>query len=238
VTEVKVCGLTRPQDVEQACALGASFVGLNFSVVSPRRVTLETARRLAAASAPGVRRVGVFVGESYEEILAAIEAARLDLVQLHRPLREEDLEKVPRPIIAVARIANTAAQLPAPPFVEKCHALLLDTDRPGSAGGTGERFDWRLLEGRTWPVPVFLAGGLTPENVGEGIRRARPAAVDVASGVESAPGIKDPERMRDFFEAVRQADLPLPPGEACPPKLPPSPRLRRTSQRRGGRGEG
>ncbi len=221
MTQVKICGVTRPEDVEGACGFGASYLGFNFAAVSPRRVTLETARRLAAASAPGVLRVGVFVGESYEEIVAAIAAGRLDLIQLHRPLREEDFEKVPRPVICVARVHGGAKEVPEPALLARCRALLFDTAAPTSLssaarsgllgkqaapGGTGARFDWGVVEGKKWPVPLFLAGGLNAGNVAEAIRRARPAAVDVASGVESEPGIKDTERMRKFFEAVRRAD--------------------------------
>jgi len=207
MTEVKICGLTRPEDVEEACALGVSYVGFNFAAVSPRRVTLETARRLAAATAPGVRRVGIFVDEGADFVEEAAEAGRLDLLQVHRTLREEDLERLPRPIVAVARVVGSAAQVPAPLLLARCRAFLFDTAVPGRPGGTAERFDWSLLEGKSWPVPLFLAGGLTPENVGEGIRRARPAAVDVASGVESAPGVKDSEKMKRFLQAVREADV-------------------------------
>jgi phosphoribosylanthranilate isomerase len=221
VTQVKICGLTRPEDVERACALGAAYVGLNFVSASPRCVTLERARELAAAAASGVERVGILLDESPEFAALAAEAGRLDLLQIHRPLREEDLDRMPRPVIAVARVVGAMAQVPAPTMLTRCRALLFDTAVAGRPGGTGERFDWNLLEGMSWPVPLFLAGGLTPENVGEGIRRARPAAVDVASGVESAPGVKDEAKMKRFFEAVREAD------EASPLSL-----------RERGRGEG
>ncbi|HEX9286773.1 MAG TPA: phosphoribosylanthranilate isomerase [Thermoanaerobaculia bacterium] len=205
MTEVKVCGLTREEDVVAACALGAAFIGFNFSDLSPRRVTPERARRLAAASTPGVRRVGVFVLESYPAIREAIGAAALDLVQLHRPLSEEDLECVPRPVLAVAHVGRQA-EIPPAPLLDRCAGILFDTSVSGVPGGTGVSFDWSLLEGRRWPVPLFVSGGLRSENVGESIRRARPNVVDVASGIESAPGAKDRRRMRRFFEAVRRAD--------------------------------
>jgi len=205
VTQVKVCGLTRPEDVEMACALGAAYVGFNFSAVSLRRVSPERARDLSRATAPGVARVGVFVGESYGEIAQAVEEAALDLVQLHRPLAAEDLESVPRPLIAVAH-AGREGEIPPEPLLERCAAILFDTAGSGVSGGGGVAFDWSLLDGRKWPAPLFVAGGLCPENVALLVRRVRPRAVDVASGVESAPGVKDPERMRRFFEAVRDAD--------------------------------
>jgi phosphoribosylanthranilate isomerase len=205
VTEVKVCGLTREEDVQAACSLGASYVGFNFSDLSPRRVTPEKARRLAAFVPRGVRRVGVFVGESYPAIREAIAAASLDLVQLHRPLSEEDLERVPRPVLAVAH-AGRDGEIPPGAVLDRCAGILFDTSVAAVPGGTGIPFDWTLLEGRRWPVPFFVSGGLRPENVGESIRRTRPDVVDVASGIESAPGVKDPGRMFLFFEAVRRAD--------------------------------
>jgi phosphoribosylanthranilate isomerase len=205
VTDVKICGLTRESDVEAACSLGAAYVGFNFSVVSPRRVTPDRARDLAAAVSGTVRRVGVFVEEGYAEIEDAISAASLDLVQLHRTLRAEDLRRIPRPVLAVAH-AGREEEVPPGTLLDRCAGILFDTDATGLAGGTGVPFDWYLVEGRTWPVPLFVSGGLRPENVGESIRRIRPSAVDVASGVESSPGVKDTDRMRRFFDAVRRAD--------------------------------
>ena len=205
MTDVKICGLTQEEDVLAACALGAAYVGFNFSDLSPRQVTPEKARRLAASVPRGVRRVGVFVGESYPAIREAIAAASLDIVQLHRLLSEEDLERVPRPVLAVAH-AGREGEIPAGAVLDRCAGILFDTSVGGVTGGTGVPFDWTLLEGRRWPVPLFVSGGLRPENVGESIRRTRPDVVDVASGIESAPGVKDRGRMFRFFEAVRRAD--------------------------------
>lgn len=204
MTGVKVCGLTRARDVELACALGAAYVGFNFAAVSPRRVSLAEARDLARATRPGVWRVGVFVHESRQEIEAAIEAAALDLIQLHRPLAAGDLDRAPRPVIAVARVSADGVEAAPADLLSRCRSVLLDTasDRPG---GTGVPFDWSLLEGKTWSVPLILAGGLDSGNVGDAIARVRPSAVDVASGVESSPGVKDERRMESFFEAVRNS---------------------------------
>ena len=206
MTGVKICGLTRPADVEKACAFGASYVGFVFAEGSLRRVSLEEASELARASRPGVARVGIFVDEDYAFIGRAVEAARLDLAQIHRPLREEDLDNVLVPIVAVARVAGGVAQVPAPQEFARCRSILFDTAARASGGGSGVRFDWTLLAGKTFPVPIFLGGGLNAENVGEAIARVKPAAVDVASGVETAPGIKDETKMERFFEAVRRAD--------------------------------
>ncbi len=208
MTLVKVCGLTRPEDVHLACALGAAYLGFNFSSVSPRRLSLEGARELADAAAPGVARVGVFINESYGLVSEAVEAGRLDLAQIHRPLREEDFESIPLPIIAVATVAGRAARVPPPELLGRCRSLLFDTVAK-RGGGMRKPFDWRVLEGRSFPVLFFLAGGLTPENVSRAISRVRPWAVDVASGVEAAPGIKDQKRMKQFFAAVEEADAKL-----------------------------
>ena len=205
MTQIKICGLTRAQDVDLACSLGASYVGFNFAAVSPRRVSLAAARDLARVTGPGVARVGVFVRESRKEIEDAIDAAALDLVQIHRRLSAEDLEWMRRPVIAVERVSSRGVEAAPAGLLEKCRSVLLDTssDRPG---GTGIPFDWDVLAGRTWPVPMILAGGLEAGNVGGAIARVRPSAVDVASGVESSSGIKDERRMKEFFEAVRLAD--------------------------------
>lgn len=205
MTDVKICGLTREEDVEAACALGAAYVGFNFSSGSARQVSPAAARRLAQTVAPGVRRVGVFVGESYEFIAEAVDAASLDLVQLHRTLSPGDLERIPRPVLAVAH-AGHDEEIPPIDLLRRCAGILFDTAVEGSAGGSGVPFDWSALDGRHWPVPLFVAGGLSPENVGESIRKTQPSAVDVASGVERSPGIKDRDRMRRFFDAVRGAD--------------------------------
>jgi phosphoribosylanthranilate isomerase len=205
VTEVKICGLTREADVAAACELGAAYVGLNFASSSPRRVDLRLGKRLASAVPRGVRRVGVFVDESYAEVAAAIDAASLDLVQLHRALTPEDVERIPVGVLTVSN-AGRGDSIPPAELLERCAGILFDGGVDGGPGGSGVAFDWTLLEGRRWPVPLFVAGGLSPENVAESIRRTRPTAVDVASGVETAPGLKDHDRMRRFFQAVREAD--------------------------------
>jgi phosphoribosylanthranilate isomerase len=204
LTDVKICGLTREEDVRAACALGAAWIGFNFSARSPRRVRPEEVRRLAAAAA-GVRRVGVFVEESYGAIAQAVQEASLDVVQLHRPLTAEDLDRVGVPVLAVAH-AGREEEVPPRSLLGRCAGILFDSSSPGAPGGTGVPFDWSALAGRSWPVPLFVTGGLDPSNVGESIARTRPAAVDVASGVEASPGVKDRAKLEKFFAAVREAD--------------------------------
>jgi phosphoribosylanthranilate isomerase len=206
MTDVKICGLTRPEDVELSCSLGAAYVGFVFASGSPRRIALETARELAGVTAPGVLKVGVFVDEPASEVEEAIDAGRLDLLQLHRSLRREDVVSSLRPIIAVARVRAGVPEVPEDDRLASCRALLFDTADAGRTGGTGRTFDWSIIEKRAWPVPVILAGGLNCSNVFDAICKVRPAGVDVSSGVEHSPGVKDRPKLRRFFEEVRRAD--------------------------------
>ena len=203
MTRIKICGLTRAEDVALCAALGADYVGFNFSARSPRQVAAASAPELRAAS-DGVRRVGVFVDEDRDAVARAIDALRLDVLQFHRAIRDEDFE-FELPVIGVRRVFGSA--LPdADPLLSRCHAVLFDTGRSDAAGGTGETFDWSVLAASRSGAPAGLAGGLTAANVGEAIRATRPFLVDTASGVESFPGVKDGGRLRAFFAAVRSAD--------------------------------
>jgi phosphoribosylanthranilate isomerase len=201
MTAVKICGLTRAEDVADACALGAAYVGFNFAAASPRRVTAERAREIASACRPGVLKVGVFASEDASFIARTAAAVGLDLVQRHRRLTEEDVASSPVPVIAVARPFGGGFAVPRREILIRCHAVLFD-----SSEGAGTPIDAGRFEEASWPVPVLVAGGLTPESVGGVIRRLRPAGVDVASGVESAPGVKDRVKLDRFFAAVRRAD--------------------------------
>ncbi len=200
-TSVKICGLTRPEDVALACSLGAAYVGLNFAADSPRRVDVGRGADLAAAVAPGTLRVGVFRNEDLATIARAVGQCRLELVQLHRRLTVEELARLPVPVFGVARMESGALRAPASDLLSRCHALLVD-----SSEGTGKTIERAFVDSSGWSVPIFLAGGLTPENVGAAVRQLRPAGVDVATGVESAPGIKDRGKLERFFAAVEEAD--------------------------------
>src|SRR5262249_45136279 len=127
--------------------------------------------------------------------------ANLDLAQIHRPLQAADLEGAAAPIIAVVSVSGSVVAIPPTSLLRRCQWVLFD-----SSAGTGSRFDWWLLSGTKFDVPLYLAGGLDPDNVAEAIDSAHPDGVDIASGVERAAGVKDPEKMRRFFEAVREAD--------------------------------
>ncbi len=201
MTAIKICGLTRAEDVLAICRLGAAYAGFNFVLSSPRRVTPAAARELSAACSPGMLKVGVFADEDPSVVANTVVVAGLDLVQLHGRLTEEAIEAAPVPVIAVARPSAEGFAIPRHEILVRCHALLLDASE-----GSGARIDPGLVEEASWPVPVLVAGGLTPETVGEVIRRLRPAGVDVASGVESAAGAKDRGKLERFFSAVKEAD--------------------------------
>jgi phosphoribosylanthranilate isomerase len=201
MTAVKICGITREEDVAAACELGAAILGFNFAAGSPRRISPARARDLAARMPRNVEKAGVFVGESRGAIALAAAEAGLDIVQIHRPVTPEDVE-FSAALLPAVRLEAGREGLPDARVLARCRAILWD-----SSEGRGFVSDWSFLEGgEPLPVPVFLAGGLDCGNVGALIRRLRPAGVDVASGVESAPGIKDREKLERFFEAVREAD--------------------------------
>jgi phosphoribosylanthranilate isomerase len=198
---VKVCGLTREADVALACALGADFVGFVLWPGSPRAVTVEAARALAASVPPPVSRVGVFVDATVEEMVAAVTRIGLDAVQLHGDEPASVLTALPCRVIratSLARAPEVLATLPAGALP------LLDAIDARARGGTGRRIDWTAAASLARQRPLLLAGGLTPDNLAEAIATVQPWGVDVSSGVEVSPGCKDPARMRAFFDAARR----------------------------------
>ena len=205
---VKICGVTRPVDAERAVALGADMLGLNFWPGSPRHVETAAAREIGAAVAGRAALVGVFVNEEpgrVEEIAAAVE---LDLVQFHGDEGPADLA----PFASRALKALRFRGAPHPRVLagyETAWGFLVETRVAGSYGGVGEGWDYaaaRALAGeRLGGRPLLIAGGLRPENVGRAIAAAGAWGVDVASGVEAAPGIKDHAKLEKFFEEVRHA---------------------------------
>lgn len=210
---VKVCGVTRLQDAELAVLLGAWAVGMIFYEPSPRRCSLEQAQLISQALHRKVELVGVFVNESLERIAGLAEQLQLSIVQLHGDEGPSFCAEVARR--TGARVCK-AAQVAASGDVrdlERFHVdyhLLDAKGNRGLRGGTGSTFDWSLLARRRSSVPLILSGGLTPENVAEAIETVRPFAVDVASGVEAAPGRKEEQKMRAFFDAVAHAAAGVP----------------------------
>jgi phosphoribosylanthranilate isomerase len=215
-TEVKVCGFVEPEGALAAAELGARYLGLNFYRQSPRCVALERAREIADAArerfGAEVELVGVFVDATRREIEEAIERVGLDRVQMSGDEAPDDfLPFAPRGLKAFR-----SGAIPSPEALARYGTpwgVLVDAPHATLFGGTGEAWDYSLLSGwasgpRAWKL--FLAGGLSPENVQGAVRALRPDAVDVCSAVESAPGIKDRERMERFFEEVKLGSISAP----------------------------
>ncbi|HDS16674.1 MAG TPA: phosphoribosylanthranilate isomerase [Proteobacteria bacterium] len=202
-TLIKICGLTRAADVRLAAGCGVDLVGFVLAE-SPRRVSPETVAKIGAEIPEKVMKVGVFVDAERDEIMEIADFCKLDLIQLHGHEDEAFARALsPRRVLRVCRLGSGRV-LPAESFPYGW-AALLDTWLPKQAGGGGRVFDWRLAE--PWRgKPYFLAGGLNPGNVEAAIRQLRPFGVDVSSGVEAAPGIKDPDKLKTFVAAVRRAD--------------------------------
>jgi phosphoribosylanthranilate isomerase len=203
---VKVCGLTSPEDARCALEAGADMVGLVFCE-SPRRVTPEGVapwvRELREAF-PEALWVGVFLPGDAGRIPAVLERVALDVLQIHGLPVPQAAYAARRTVLAAVRVGS--APLPEPDLVEpQAFALVLDTFDPRRPGGTGRSFPWELAQGWSRRRRIVLSGGLRPENVGEAIRQLRPFAVDASSGLELAPGRKDPVRVRDFVRRARAA---------------------------------
>lgn len=192
---IKVCGITRPQDAVACSALDVWAIGLVFAD-SPRQVDAETAAEITGVLDPMSSKVGVFVEPDPAEVAEIASRARLTHIQIHGGDVAAIKEATPLPVVEAFRVAGAddldAARASAADLV------LLDAAVPGQHGGTGTSFDWSLLEGAPLGRPWILAGGLTPENVVDAVARLSPDVVDVSSGVESEPGLKDPERIRAF----------------------------------------
>ncbi|MDZ4170464.1 MAG: phosphoribosylanthranilate isomerase [Coriobacteriia bacterium] len=204
-TRIKICGLTRAEDVRAAVQAGADACGFIFAP-SPRQVSIEQAKQLAAFVPPPVARVGVFVDADSAFIRRAIDEVGLTSVQFSGSEAPEDCDAVGVPVIKVVAVGTDFGFEKAEPFRGHAAALLLDTYDPQRAGGTSRAFDWHTVGDRPGWAPMFVAGGLHCGNVGEAVACLRPFAVDVSSGVESAPGIKDHDRIAEFCAAVRAAD--------------------------------
>ncbi len=206
---VKICGVTRKQDVRAAVNAGASYIGLNFFPKSPRFVTAMQARELALEAPAGVVKAGLFVdpnNEFLDEILALVP---LDMIQLHGQESPDRVRAVKAryglPIMKVIGVSEKSDLAKLAEFAA-ADQFLLDAKPPkdsGLPGGNGVAFDWRILQDFNPEHPWMLAGGLTPQNVAEAIEKTRALQVDVASGVESAPGIKDKDLMESFIREAR-----------------------------------
>ncbi|MFQ6550018.1 phosphoribosylanthranilate isomerase [Aestuariibius sp. 2305UL40-4] len=212
---VKICGLTDPGDVAAAVGGGAAYIGFVFFPKSPRHVAPSEATLLAAEIPPGVAKVGLFVDPSDDLLDEVLEAVPLDMVQLHGAESPERVTAVSNrtglPVMKAVGVRDAADLSGIDTYSTVADLLLIDAKPPEGAalpGGNGLAFDWALLSGRRWAVPWMLAGGLTPENAAEAARLTGARQLDVSSGVESAPGKKDPERIRAFLSSVHGVSLP------------------------------
>lgn len=204
-TRVKICGLTRESDLTAAVEAGTDAVGLVFYAPSPRAVEIEQARRLVDTLPPFVTGVGLFVNAAPVFVRSVLSSVPLDLLQFHGDEPPEYCSAFQRPWIKAARMRPETDLTALARAYRGARALLLDTYDPKAPGGTGRRFDWDLVP--AWLAPqIVLAGGLSPSNVGDAIRRVGPYAVDVSGGVESAKGVKDSVKMAAFLQGVKDGD--------------------------------
>jgi len=204
--KVKICGLTRARDVQAAVDAGADAVGFVFAA-SPRRISIETALHLCGYVPEGVLRVGLFMDQAGSEIRQVLGAVPLDMLQFHGSEKERECLAFDKPWLKAVPMEDQGSVERAERGFPGAAGLLLDSHAKGQRGGSGRKFDWLLAKPAT--SRIWLAGGLNAANVGEAIRVVRPYAVDVSSGVEVEPGIKDAAKIRAFMAAVRHAESEL-----------------------------
>jgi phosphoribosylanthranilate isomerase len=209
---VKICGVTNEADARQAALLGADAIGINFYPRSPRNVSPEVANFILRELPPFVEAVGVFVDQPLAKVFPLLnQLGRIRTVQMHGSEREI-CDAFPFHFIPAFQVKDAQSITEIQRYLSTCRtagrmpsAILVDGHAPDQHGGTGRNPPWGLLRNVEWGVPLILAGGLTPDNVGEAVRAVRPYAVDVASGVEASPGQKDLEKMQRFIENAHEA---------------------------------
>lgn len=215
MTKIKICGITRIDDAHYAAELGADFLGFVFVPNSPRYIDPKRAAKIIAqvqwSGGKGTRHdgrpvesqplhcVGVFRDATVEEMRRVTAIAGNEYVQMHGSEPDEAVREIGKPVIKGVPVGDTV-----PVVATSAEWLLFDTHDAQRGGGTGRTFDWSLLTRVSRTKPFFLAGGITPDNVEEAIRAVRPDGIDIASGVESAPGVKDHAKLRKLFDKVRQ----------------------------------
>lgn len=206
-TRIKICGITRPEDAVLAAQLGADAIGVVLYAQSARRVSLEQAQKIFAALPPYITRVGLFVDAPAEQIQQALKQLPLDVLQFQGSEDPQACEVYGKPYVKAVHVKQEAIDLEelSRRYVSAA-GLLLDTYHVKQAGGTGATFNWHLIPAKHVGKPLILAGGLNAANVVQAIHQVKPYAVDVASGVEATPGIKDPAKLAAFIHEVRNAD--------------------------------
>jgi phosphoribosylanthranilate isomerase len=210
MVKVKICGITNLKDARQALEAGAAFIGFNFYQRSPRYITPRAAKRIMQSLPKKAKAVGVFVNEKEDTMLTMVRQIGLSHVQLHGEESPETVARLQRtiPVIKAVRVRKSFSTSELSRY-KNASAFLLDGFDRRRRGGSGKSFRWDIARHAKRAGHIFLAGGLTPDNIGEAIRSARPYAVDVCSGVEAKPGKKDPEAVIDFIRAARAAQKTL-----------------------------
>lgn len=210
MTAVKICGLSEPASLAAAIEAGARYIGLNFFEKSPRYVSISQARKLALLVPADICKVALFVNPSNEQLDALTAKVPTDMLQLHGNETPERVSEIKRryglPVMKVVGVADAGDLAAIDTYMRISDQLLIDAKPPKDAelpGGNGLSFDWRLIAGRRWACPWMLAGGLTAENVAEAVRLTGATQVDVSSGVESAPGVKDNAKIAAFIAAAQ-----------------------------------
>jgi phosphoribosylanthranilate isomerase len=208
MTRIKICGLTREQDVLAVANNGADAFGLVFYEKSPRNIGIPQAAKLVHAAPPFVAAVGLFVNPSADFVREVLAKVPLDVLQFHGEESPEFCGQFGRPYLKAIRVKAGVDLVECAARYAGAQGLLLDAYVEGTQGGTGESFDWGLIP-QNLPLPVILSGGLHAGNVAQGIRQVRPYAVDVSSGVEAAKGVKDAAKVAAFIKEVKDVDLQL-----------------------------
>ena len=202
-TRIKFCGLTRQQDVLEAAQMGVHAIGLVFHPDSPRAVDVQQAQGLSRVCPPFITRVGLFMNQDASTIIEVLKHVELDILQFHGEEPEDYCVSFNKPYLkSIAMGGKTPDEIPE---YSSAQAYLLDSNELGQPGGSGKAFDWGNIP-KNINKPVIVAGGLSPDNVTQAIQCIQPYAVDVSSGIESAKGIKDSEKMKTFINSVRVAD--------------------------------
>lgn len=206
MTRIKICGITRSEDGLACAHAGVDAIGLVFYPPSPRHVAAAQAAMIARALPPFITTVGLFVNPAAEQVEAVLKEVHLDVLQFHGDEPPEFCAGFGVPYLKAIRVKAGVDLVQCAIRYREAQGLLLDAYVEGTPGGTGQSFDWDMIPAEL-PLPVILSGGLEPANVADAVRRVRPWAVDVSSGVEASKGIKDTAKIAAFIKGVRSADV-------------------------------
>ncbi|NQU95265.1 MAG: phosphoribosylanthranilate isomerase [Candidatus Omnitrophica bacterium] len=206
MTKVKICGITNKEDAKKALEFGADFLGFIFFDDSPRKIDPSDAQAIIDSLPKNVQKVGLFLNQDHHSIVSTAKMCWIDYLQLHGDESPGDCKELRKDfkIIKSFKVKDESSIAGIDKYEDVDH-YLFDTYVKGMPGGTGISFNWDILKGKKFKKPIFLAGGLTPENVSEAIKKVSPYAVDVASGVEKSPGVKNHKLLKEFIENAKKA---------------------------------